>query len=207
MPRNDPRVLKQYVTIEGTWQPSGTVGTVSAQIPPYLKQKIRARLPGWTVNIPGNGWGSDGLIHLEVIVPNTTSTAGKVKGAFFDATSDYNEDGLRPGGKGSLINPITFVDSSDIKLPPAATTPDATPGATPPVTPTADGSTTPPVTTGITSTVSGIPMWVIGVGAVGVVGLLGFLALSGGKKKAAAPAAAPAAAVAANRRRRYRRAA
>lgn len=199
-PRNDPRTVKQYAAIYGTWQPSGTVSTVSAQIPPYLLRKVQARLPGWNVSFDGNGWVTGGLIKIKVIPP-TDTTAGRVKGVFFDATSDYNGDGSRPGGKGTLINPTAYINDSDIKVPPAATTTPSggstTPGTTPPVTPSADGSTTPDAT-GITSTVSGVPVWAIGVGAVGVVGLLGFLALSG-KKKAAAPAAAPAA-VAANRR-------
>lgn len=212
-PRNDPRIIKRYSTVYGTWNVQGDCGAISQYIPGYIQKAVKARLSGWTVNLVGNGWQAGGSIKLSVIVPSDTAL-GTIRGAFFDATTDLNNQRTSSGFKTlgascQLINPQTIWTSSDIKLPTTTPSGDSTtPGTTPPVTPSADGSATPtPDTTGITSTVSGIPMWAIGVGAVGVVGLLGYFALSG-KKKAPAAAAAPAAAVAANRRRRsYRRAA
>ena len=203
-PRNDPRIVKAYSTVRGTWTPSGISRTTAPSVPGLLKAQVQSRLPGWTIK--SAGWNAAGQVELSVVVPSDTA-AGVIKGAFFDAgdavNSQRNASGFlmlgttSSGAPAKLINPMTYVNATDIKLP-SSSTPSTT----------SDTTTTPATTdTGTDQpfymkSIAGLPVWAIGIGGIALVGVLGFTAL---RKKPAAVSKPAAAAVVANRRRRHRR--
>lgn len=216
-PRNDPRIVKAYSTVRGTWTPSGISRTTAPSVPGLLKAQVQSRLPGWTVK--SAGWNAAGQVEISVVVPSDTA-AGVIKGAFFDAGDAVNSQRAAggflvlgttaSGTPAKLINPMTYVNATDIKLPSSSTTtPSTTPDAT--TTPSTTPDTTTPTTTDTTTSdqpfymksIAGLPVWAIGIGGIALVGVLGFTALR--KKPAAASKPAAAAAVVANRRRRHRR--
>jgi len=213
-PRNDPRIVKAYSTVRGTWTPSGISRTTAPSVPGLLKAQVQSRLPGWTIK--SAGWNAAGQVELSVVVPSDTA-AGVIKGAFFDAgdavNSQRNASGFlmlgttSSGAPAKLINPMTYVNATDIKLP-SSSTPSTTSDTTTTPSTTSDTTTTPATTdTGTDQpfymkSIAGLPVWAIGIGGIALVGVLGFTAL---RKKPAAVSKPAAAAVVANRRRRHRR--